>query len=193
MLETMVKRWWLISLRGLVALVLGIVLLVLDPLIAAELLILFIGIYALLDGIFALIVGIINRPPHRDRGWLIAEGIIGILAGIAILAAPLLAGIIIIYFIAFWALLTGILELVFAIAEWKYIPGAWMILVTGIISVLLGGLILANIVAGTVLLVVIVAVYLVLFGLLLMLLGFSLKNLDVDKLSKELLEEVGKK
>jgi len=193
MLETMVKRWWLISLRGLVALVLGIVLLVLDPLAAAELLILFFGIYALVDGIFALVVGIINRPPHRDRGWLIAEGIIGILAGIAILLAPMLAGIIIIYFIAFWALLTGILEMIFSIAEWKYIPGAWMILVTGIISVLLGGLILANVVAGAVLLVIIVAVYLVLFGLLLMLLGFSLKNIDVDKLSKEITAELAKK
>jgi len=193
MLETMVKRWWLISLRGLVALVLGIVLLVLDPLAAAELLILFFGIYALVDGIFALVVGIINRPPHRDRGWLIAEGIIGILAGIAILLAPMLAGIIIIYFIAFWALLTGILEMIFSIAEWKYIPGAWMILVTGIISVLLGGLILANVVAGAVLLVIIVAVYLVLFGLLLMLLGFSLKNIDVDKLSKEIMAELAKK
>ena len=193
MLETMFKRWWLISLRGLVALVLGIVLLVLDPLAAAELLILFFGIYALVDGIFALVVGIINRPPHRDRGWLIAEGIIGILAGIAILLAPMLAGIIIIYFIAFWALLTGILEMIFSIAEWKYIPGAWMILVTGIISVLLGGLILANVVAGAVLLVIIVAVYLVLFGLLLMLLGFSLKNIDVDKLSKEITAELAKK
>jgi len=193
MLETMVKRWWLISLRGLIALVLGIVLLVLDPLIAAELLILFIGIYALLDGIFALIVGIINKPPHRDRAWLITEGIIGILAGIAILLAPLLAGVIIIYFIAFWALLTGILELVFSIAQWKYIPGAWMILVTGIISVLLGGLILANVVAGTVLLVVIVAVYLVIFGLLLMLLGFSLKSLDVDKLRNEIEAELSRK
>ena len=193
MLETMVKRWWLISLRGLVALVLGIVLLVLDPLAAAELLILFFGIYALVDGIFALVVGIINRPPHRDRGWLIAEGIIGILAGIAILLAPMLAGIIIIYFIAFWALPTGILEMIFSIAEWKYIPGAWMILVTGIISVLLGGLILANVVAGAVLLVIIVAVYLVLFGLLLMLLGFSLKNIDVDKLSKEITAELAKK
>jgi len=188
MLETMVKRWWLISLRGLLALALGIIMLVMDPLTAAELLILFIGVYALVDGIFALVVGIINRPPHRNRAWLIAEGIIGILAGVAILAAPLLAGAVIVYFIAFWALLTGILELVFSIAEWKYLPGAWMILINGIISVLLGGLILANVVAGAVLLVVIIAVYLVIFGLLLMLLGFSLKSIDVEKLRKEMIE-----
>ena len=188
MLETMVKNWWLISLRGLIALALGIILLLMDPLMAAGLLVLFIGVYALVDGIFALVVGIINRPPHRNRAWLIAEGIIGILAGVAILAAPLLAGAVIVYFIAFWALLTGILELVFSIAEWKYLPGAWMILINGIISVLLGGLILANVVAGAVLLVVIIAVYLVIFGLLLMLLGFSLKSVDVEKLRKEMVE-----
>ena len=188
MLETMVKNWWLISLRGLIALALGIILLLMDPLMAAGLLVLFIGVYALVDGIFALVVGIINRPPHRNRAWLIAEGIIGILAGAAILAAPLLAGAVIVYLIAFWALLTGILELVFSIAEWKYLPGAWMILINGIISVLLGGLILANVVAGTVLLVVIMAIYLVIFGLLLMLLGFSLKSVDVEKLRKEMVE-----
>ena len=188
MLETMVKNWWLVSLRGLVALALGIIMLVMDPLEAAVLLVLFIGFYALVDGIFALVVGIMNRPPHRNRAWLIAEGIIGILAGAAILAAPLLAGTLIVYFIAFWALLTGILELVFSIAEWKSLPGAWMILVNGIISVLLGGLILANVVAGTVLLVFIIAIYLVIFGLLLMLLGFSLKSVDVEKLRKEMIE-----
>jgi len=183
MLETLVKKWWLISLRGLLALALGIVMLVLDPLVAAALLVLFIGVYALVDGIFALVVGIINRPPHMNRAWLIAEGIIGILAGVAILIAPMLAGIFIMYFIAFWALFTGVLELIFAIAEWKSLPGAWMILINGIISVLLGGLILANIVAGTVLLVVIIAIYLVIFGLLLMLLGFSLKSIKVERLS----------
>jgi len=183
MLETLVKKWWLISLRGLLALALGIIMLVLDPLMAAGLLVLFIGVYALVDGIFALVVGIINRPPHMNRAWLIAEGIIGILAGVAILLAPMLAGIFIMYFIAFWALFTGVLELIFAIAEWKSLPGAWMILINGIISVLLGGLILANIVAGTVLLVVIIAIYLVIFGLLLMLLGFSLKSVNVERLS----------
>jgi uncharacterized membrane protein HdeD (DUF308 family) len=184
MLETMVKRWWLISLRGLVALVLGIIMLVINPVVAATLLVLFIGIYALVDGIIALVVGIINRPPRSSRTWLIAEGIIGMLAGVAILAAPMFAGIVLIYLIAIWALLTGILELVFSIVEWKYVPGAWMILVNGIISVLLGGLILANIVAGTVLLVILIAIYLVIFGLLFMLLGFMLKGVDVEKLTR---------
>ena len=184
MLETMVKKWWLVSLRGLIALVLGIIMLVINPMVAAALLVLFIGIYALVDGIIALVVGIINKPPRGSRAWLIAEGIIGILVGAAILASPLFAGIFLMYLIAIWALLTGILELVFSIAEWKYVPGAWMILIGGIISVILGGLIFANIVAGTVLLVIIIAIYLVIFGLLFLLLGFMLKGVDVEKLTK---------
>lgn len=184
MLETLVKNWWLISLRGLVALILGIIMLAMQPVAAAAFLVIFIGVYALVDGIFALVVGIINRPPHRDRGWLIAEGIIGILAGIAILASPLLAGVFIMYFIAFWALFTGLMELVFAIGQWKQIPDAWLILLNGVFSVVLGTLILVNMTVGTVLIVLMIAIYLVIFGTLLIAMGFSLKGADIDKLSQ---------
>jgi uncharacterized membrane protein HdeD (DUF308 family) len=182
MLETLVRNWWLVSLRGLVALILGVIMLVMEPAAAASFLVLFIGAYALVDGVFALLVGVINRPPHRDRGWLIAEGIIGILAGLAILASPLLAGVLIMYIIAFWALFTGILELVFAIAQWKQLPGSWMILLNGLFSMLLGALIFANMTLGALLIVVMIAIYLVLFGVLLIAMGFSLKGAGIEKL-----------
>jgi uncharacterized membrane protein HdeD (DUF308 family) len=184
MLKTLVKNWWLISLRGLVALILGIIMLAMQPVAAAAFLVIFIGAYALVDGIFALVVGVINRPPHRDRGWLIAEGIIGILAGIAILASPLLAGVFIMYFIAFWALFTGLMEIIFAAGQWKQLPDAWLILLNGVFSVVLGTLILVNVAAGAVLIVMMIAIYLVIFGVLLIAMGFSLKGADVDKLSQ---------
>ena len=185
MLQTLVKNWWLIALRGLVALVLGIIMLAMPPVAAAAFLVVFIGAYALVDGIFALVVGIINRPPHRDRGWLVIEGLIGILAGIAILASPLLAGVFIMYFIAFWALFTGLMEIIFAIAQWKQIPDAWLILLNGVFSLALGTLIMINVAAGAVLIVTIIAIYLVIFGVLLIAMGFSLKGADIDKMGKE--------
>ena len=185
MLQTLVKNWWLIALRGLVALVLGIIMLAMQPVAAAAFLVVFIGAYALVDGIFALVVGIINRPPHRDRGWLVIEGLIGILAGIAILASPLLAGVFIMYFIAFWALFTGLMEIIFAIAQWKQIPDAWLILLNGVFSLALGTLIMINVAAGAVLIVTIIAIYLVIFGVLLIAMGFSLKGADIDKMGKE--------
>jgi uncharacterized membrane protein HdeD (DUF308 family) len=128
-------------------------------------------------------MGLVNRPPHKDRGWLIAEGIIGILAGICILAAPLLAAVFLVYFIAFWAIMTGIMEIIFSIAQWKQIPEAWLVLVYGILSVLVGTLILMNIVAGALIIVLIIGIYLVFFGTLLIALGFSLKGKDPGKLA----------
>jgi uncharacterized membrane protein HdeD (DUF308 family) len=179
MLEAMIKNWWLVALRGLIALIVGIILLVMPPEKAALFIVLFIGAYAMVDGIFALVVGIVNKPAHRDRGWLIAEGIIGILAGFAIFSAPLMAAVFLMYFIAFWALFTGIIEIIFAIAQWKSLPDNWLILLAGIISMILGILVLSNMVLGAAMIIVMVAVYLVMFGVLLIAVGFSLKGLPV--------------
>lgn len=175
MLESLVKNWWLVALRGLLALILGIVILLM-PEASAVFLVLFIGIYALVDGIFALVVAIINKPQHKDRWWLLFEGIIGILAGIVILMSPLMAAIFLLYFIAFWALFTGIFEIVFAIAQWKELPDKWLLLLAGIFSLLLGILILSNIGLGAVLIITLIAVYLIMFGVMLIAMGFSLKS-----------------
>jgi uncharacterized membrane protein HdeD (DUF308 family) len=176
MLETLVKNWWLVALRGLVALILGILMLVM-PELAILSLVIVIGVYMLVDGAFALIVAIVNKPRHRDRWWMFAEGIIGILAGIAIFAAPLLAAIIILYVIGVWAVLTGVLEIIFSIMQWKTLPDKWLLLIGGIVSILLGVFIFANNVEmGAILLITVIAIYLVLFGAVLIALGFSLKN-----------------
>ncbi len=180
MLESLVRNWWLVSLRGLVALILGVILLVIPHEVAAGLLVIFIGAYALVDGCFALVVGIVNKPAHRDRWLLIIEGIIGILAGIMIFSSPLLAGIILLFVIAFWALLTGLFEIAFAGAQWKTLPDKWLLLLGGIFSVLLGILIFSNMAVGAALIIVMIAVYMVLFGVALIALGFSLKNATVQ-------------
>jgi uncharacterized membrane protein HdeD (DUF308 family) len=175
MIEALAKNWWLVALRGLIALILGTIILVI-PTAAAAFLVYFIGAYAVVDGVFALVVVIVNKPQHKDRWWLLLEGIIGILAGAAIFASPLLAAVILLFIIAFWALLTGIFEIVFAVAQWKTLPDKWLLLLGGIFSVLLGGLILSNVSYGALLVVTMIAVYMILFGMVLIALGFSLKN-----------------
>lgn len=175
MLEALAKNWWLVALRGFLALLLGIIILVI-PKVAVAFLVIFIGIYALVDGVFALVMAIANRPRHRDRWWLLFEGIIGILAGIVILASPLMAEILLIYFIAFWAIFTGIFEIVFAAAQWKMFPDKWLVLLGGIFSVILGVLVLTNLAFGLVLIITMIAIYLVLFGVLLISMAVSLKN-----------------
>lgn len=176
MLDTMIRNWWVIALRGLVALVLGVVMLLMPSGEAAGLIVIFIGAYAIVDGILAMVIAVVNRPPHKDRMWLFIEGVIGVLAGIAIFIAPVLAAFILLYIIAFWALVTGILEIIWSIAQWKHLPDNWLMLLGGIFSALLGILIFTNIEFGAAFVVMVTAVYLILFGVMLVALSFSFKN-----------------
>ncbi len=97
-----------------------------------------------------------------------------------IFTSPLLAGVILLFAVAFWALLTGIFEIVFAVAQWKTLPDKWLLLLGGIFSVLLGILIFSNMAFGAALIIVMIAVYMVLFGVMLIALGFSLKNSNIQ-------------
>jgi uncharacterized membrane protein HdeD (DUF308 family) len=76
------------------------------------------------------------------------------------------------------------MEIIFSVGQWKQIPDAWLILLNGVFSVVLGTLIFVNVAAGAVLIVMMIAIYLVIFGVLLIAMGFSLKGADVDKLSQ---------
>lgn len=178
MLETLVRNWWVLALRGLVALVLGVVMLLMPAASTVNFLVLFIGAYAIVDGVFAIAIAIINQPPHKDRLWLFIEGTIGVVAGIAIFIAPILAAFILLYIVAFWALMTGLFEVIWAIAQWKHLPDNWLMLLGGLFSAMLGVLIFANVAFGAAFVVVVTAVYLILFGVMLIAMGFSFKNTE---------------
>lgn len=176
MLETLVHNWWVVALRGLVALILGVAMLLMPPQAATGFLIMVIGSYAIVDGFFVLSISIVNRPPHKDRLWLLLEGIIGIIAGIAVCLAPMVAAFILIYAVALWAFLTGIFEIIWSIVQWKYLPDNWLMLLGGLFSCLLGILIFYNESLGVAFVVVVTAVYLILFGILLLAMGLILRN-----------------
>jgi uncharacterized membrane protein HdeD (DUF308 family) len=178
MLETLVRNWWVIALRGLVALVLGVVMLLMPAASTVSFLVMFIGAYAIVDGGFAIVIAIINNPPHKDRKWMLIEGFIGIAAGMAMFIAPAVAAFILIYIVAFWAFMTGLFEMIWAIAQWKHMPDNWLMLLGGIFSALLGVLIFINIDFGAAFVVVVTAVYLILFGVMLIAMGFSFKNTE---------------
>ena len=132
MLETLVRNWWVLSLRGLIALALGIVILLMPSASAVGFLVMFIGAYAIVDGVFAIGIAAINNPPHKDRIWMVIEGVIGIVAGVAIFVAPMLAAFILLYIVSFWAFMTGLFEFIWAIAQWKELPDNWLMLLGGL-------------------------------------------------------------
>jgi uncharacterized membrane protein HdeD (DUF308 family) len=177
-MEMMAKYWWLNLIRGLVALALGVLLLVMPPIVDILLAVMFVGAYFLVDGIFALIF-FFTHPKTNQRWWVFVEGIAGILAAGVVFLWPGMTAVFLLYFIAFWALITGVFEIIYAIGQWKTLPGKGWILIGGILSIIVGCILLSNPVAGALALMWVIAFYLVLFGIMLII--FSIVQLSKGK------------
>jgi uncharacterized membrane protein HdeD (DUF308 family) len=142
-----------------------------------EILILFFGAYVLLDGIFAIIAALTHRTGH-DRWWvLLLEGLVGIGAGIITFLLPTAATLALIYLISIWAIVTGVLEIIAAIGLRKEIQGEWLLGISGIVSLILGVLLLIFPAAGEVTIIWLIGVYAILFGAMLLGLGLRLRKL----------------
>lgn len=168
-------NWWALVLRGIAAIIFGILTFV-WPGVTITVLAIFFGAYALIDGILAIVSAVRAAERHRRWGVFLIEGIVGILAGLFALFAPVAAAAIFVYVLAAWALITGGLEIAAAIRLRRDIPNEWVLILTGILSILFGLLLFMAPLAGAVALVWIIAVYAILFGGLWIALGMRLRR-----------------
>lgn len=169
------RNWWVLLLRGLVAIAFG-VLTWLRPGISLAALLLLFGAYAMADGILGVWIAVAGR--REDEHWwiLLLGGLIGIGVGTLTFLAPGVTAIVILFYIAVWAISTGVLEIVAAIRLRKEIKGEWLLILGGLASVLLGGLLMIQPRAGALALVWLIATYAVVFGILLGMLAFRVRG-----------------
>lgn len=140
-------------------------------------LVLLFGAYALVDGVF-LIVASIGGRDGDDRWWVgLLQGIAGVVAGILTLVWPDITALVLLYFIAAWALITGVLEIVIAIQYRRALEGEWLMALAGIASILFGLLLFIFPRSGALSLIWLIGLYAIFFGVLLLLLGFRLRGL----------------
>src|SRR6476660_7266817 len=132
MLHALARRWWLILLRGIVAILFGILAFV-WPGITLVTMVLFWGAFMLIDGILALMNAIMGGNPG-SRWWLALVGIAGIAAGILTFASPGAALVVLLAFIAAWAIVLGIFQIIGAIRMRKEIDNEWSIGLSGALS-----------------------------------------------------------
>ncbi len=175
----LVKNWWVLALRGVISIIFGILVL-LFPLLAIETFVLLFGAYALVNGIFTLIAAIRNR--EQPRWWvLLLEGILGIVAGVLVLANPLFAfmtlPLFVLYIVAFWAIFTGVAEIIAAIQLRKEIEGEFWLGLSGLLSVIFGVLLIINPGGGILALLALVAIYAIIFGVITLVLAFRLRGM----------------
>src|SRR5579864_143015 len=107
------RHWWVVALRGLAAIIFGILAFI-WPAITLAVLILFFGAYAIVDGVLALYAA---WQSHGKNAWVpLLEGVLGILAGLVAFFAPGITAFALLIVIAAWAILTGVMEVVAAIS-----------------------------------------------------------------------------
>lgn len=168
-------NWWTLALRGLAAVVFGILAFI-WPGVTVTILVLFFGAYALWDGIFALIGAF---RAEGDRRWPLAlEGLVGIAAGLFALFWPGPAALALLYVIGAWAVITGVFEIIAAIRLRKEIEGEWLLLISGVLSILFGVMLFVWPAAGALAVTWMIASYAILFGILLIVLGLRLRTRD---------------
>ncbi len=174
MVHALAKNWWLILLRGIAAVIFG-VLTFAWPGVTLLTLVLLYGAFALVDGALALVAAIMGGQP-APRWWLALVGLLGLVAGLITLALPGITAVILLYCIAFWAIAIGAMQIVGAIRLRKEIDNEWMLIASGVISVLFGLVMILSPGAGALGLLFVIGVYAVIHGIMLITLAFRLRR-----------------
>jgi uncharacterized membrane protein HdeD (DUF308 family) len=171
--DVLSRNWWLFLLRGLAGILFGIITLVAPGVSLAALVLLF-GAYAFADGILALVTAVRHRGEGR-WGMLLLEGLVGIAAAAVTVLWPGITAIALLYLIAAWAIVTGVLELVAAVRLRREIKGEWLLALGGIASIAFGVLVALYPAAGALTVVLWIGAYALVFGMLLVVLSFRLR------------------
>lgn len=170
------RNWWALVIRGIAAILFGVLAFVWPGLTVLALVILF-AAFAAVDGVFALVAA--WRAAEGRRQWwpLALEGVAGI--GVAVLTAvwPDATAFALLFLIAAWALATGVLEIWAAIRLRKVIEGEWLLALVGVASIVFAVLIVIFPGEGAVGIVWAIGTYAVVFGVLLISLGLRLRAL----------------
>ena len=170
------RTWWILLMRGLFAIAFGILTWVLPGVSLAALVLLF-GAYVMADGLLGVWSAVAGRKEHEHWWVLLLIGLLGIAVGLLTFLAPGVTALVLMFYIAIWAIATGVLQIVVAIRLRKEIRGEWLLVLGGLASVLFGVLLVAKPAAGALAVLWLIGTYAVVFGALLVLLGFKVRSL----------------
>ncbi len=169
------KHWWQVAVRGLIALLFGIILLA-WPGVSLFIFAILFGAFAFVDGIFTLVAAVNYKARAGQRTWLFVRGILGIIVGIITFFWPAITELALVLLIGAWALVAGIMELNFAFRAVRETGAKWLFAVSGILSIILGILLLVSPIAAIIAVIWIIGAYAVIVGIVLIILGFRLRS-----------------
>jgi len=172
---TMADSWWVLLLRGIVAILFSILMFT-QPGISLATLVLFFGAYAFVDGVLKSYVAITHRRDRDNWGMLLLGGLLGIGVGILTWMAPGITALSLLFYIAVWAIAGGVLEVVTAIRLRREIEHEWRLILAGLVSIAFGAALIVRPGAGALALVWMIASFAMIFGISLFVLAFRMRS-----------------
>ena len=172
MLHALAKSWWVLLLRGIAAIIFGVLAFAWPGLTLVTLVLLY-GAFALVDGVLSLVAAVTGGAKAISTWWLIVVGLLGIAAGVVTFLWPGITAVLLVMFIGAWALVHGIFEIIGAIQLRKEIDNERWLILAGALSVVFGLFVLMAPGAGALALIWVIGAYSIVFGI--MLVGLSLR------------------
>ncbi|MBD2347052.1 HdeD family acid-resistance protein [Anabaena subtropica] len=173
--KRLARNWWTVALRGAIAIIFGLVALCWPTLTLTSLVYLFASFW-LAGGILLAIAAFQEQLPDIHSKLLLLEGIIGIAVGAIACIYPGITAFVLLYLIAAWAIGTGIFEIIASIQLRRVIENEWLPAVAGVVSLIFGVMLITWPVAQALAILWLIAAYTILFGTLLLILGFRLRS-----------------
>lgn len=179
--ERYLTNWHSLLARGLLAIAFGILAIAFPGLTLGILVFLFAG-YALVEGVVN-IAGAIRARKDQPQWWvLLLEGLVSVAAGLMTAFWPGITAVALVYVIAAWAVMTGVLKICAAIRLRKQIEGEWLLGLSGVLSIVLGVFLMSRPGVGALAVVVWIGLYAIMFGVMLIALSFRVRPGRADEM-----------
>ena len=169
------RNWWLMLLRGLVAIGFGILVFA-KPQISLQVLVYLFGVYVLVEGILGVLVAVQARNHLDSWGVLLLWGLLGIAVGVLAFVKPDITALALLFYIALWAIATGVLEIAAAVRLREVIRNEWLLILAGLVSVAFGVWLIARPEPGALAVLSVIGAYAILFGVLVVLFAFKIRG-----------------
>ena len=175
MLEAMTRKWWVLLVRGLFGMLIGVLAFTRPGLTVLSIVIAW-AVFAEADGIAALVLAMTGHHPPRSRWALMVAGVVGIVAGLVTLAFPASGVIVLLWIVAAWAIGRGAFQVIAALELRRFVEGEWLMIASGMLSVIFGVAVIAEPIFGVRTLAYLVGLYASAVGLLEVALSFRVRQ-----------------
>src|SRR5262245_10808884 len=170
----MTRKWWVLLARGVFGVLIGVLafarpgLTVLSSVLAWS-------VFAEADGMSALVLGLTGHRPPRSRRALTIAGLVAIATGLIRLASPGIGVVLLLWILAGWAIACGVFQIVAALELRRIIDGEWLIIASGLMSLVFGGVMIVQPIFGVQTLATLIGLYASAVGLFEITLSFRVR------------------